>query len=215
MNRTMDPVDRCDGDTERISAQDRIVEVEDENRLLREEVAELKARAAVQVVQAAPVDEMLDVPRFIQPSSASTQRSSDQTPSHMAQSISLPQPTTFTNGSVMSGSSLGMPQRTTSNSQSQYPASHGWGLVPGTAAVTGITALEEPPTRQCVYSSSCTENTSTLGPIMMQNIGTVDGVASVAKVLLQRNKSSVLAANRHTLPAVGMMSQVNSGAMPM
>merc|ERR1719188_1377675 len=56
-------------------------------------------------------------------------------------------------------------------------------------------AVEEPP-RQLVYSTAQHDNFVTLGPTMLQGVGTVDGVASVAKVLLQRVQSSVCSAYR-------------------
>merc|ERR1711920_154419 len=77
---------------------------------------------------------------------------------------------------------------------------------PGTATTSNTqvvgtvgSAQHEEPLRQIVYSTVHTENTATIGPTTLQGVGTVDGVASVAKVLLQMIQSSVCA-KRHAAP---------------
>merc|ERR1740121_2275750 len=55
---------------------------------------------------------------------------------------------------------------------------------------------QEESVRQIVHSNHHAENTATIGPTTLQGVGTVDGVASVAKILLQRIHSSVCAAHR-------------------
>lgn len=63
---------------------------------------------------------------------------------------------------------------------------------PAAPQAAAAVAQEEP----AVYSTLNHDSAATLGPTMLQGVGTVDGVASVAKVLLQRVQSSVCSAHR-------------------
>jgi len=98
----------------------------------------------------------------------------------------------------------------------QYPvavqqvANHHHAGLPGGAA-------SEEPLRPIVYSSFQHENTATIGPTVLQGIGTVDGVASVAKILLQRIHSSVCSAHRRQAqpPAMSTAGQIHHGQQLM
>jgi hypothetical protein len=57
-------------------------------------------------------------------------------------------------------------------------------------------AQQEEQIMQLLYSTLHLEHAKTLGPTSLPGIGTVDGVASVARVLLQRLPSSVCSMHR-------------------
>lgn len=65
------------------------------------------------------------------------------------------------------------------------------GSAPTPGGLVGAGVQQEEPVRSIVYSTAHLEHAKTLGPTMVQGVGTVDGVSSVAKVLLQRIHSSV------------------------
>merc|ERR1711920_867937 len=92
---------------------------------------------------------------------------------------------------------------------------------PGTATTSNTqvvgtvgSAQHEEPLRQIVYSTVHTENTATIGPTTLQGVGTVDGVASVAKILLQRIHSSVCAAHRRQLGTALPLGQPHAHGQP-
>mmetsp|Transcript_129897 Transcript_129897/g.289854 ORF Transcript_129897/g.289854 Transcript_129897/m.289854 type:complete len:287 (+) Transcript_129897:80-940(+) len=62
---------------------------------------------------------------------------------------------------------------------------------PGGGQIMGMPTMEEASTTAVVYSTIHTEKHATIGPTTLQGVGTVDGVSSVAIVLLQRNRASV------------------------
>lgn len=87
----------------------------------------------------------------------------------------------------------------------------------GPAAGVQAAPQQEEPLRQIVYSTVHTENTATIGPTTLQGVGTVDGVASVAKILLQRIHSSVCAQHRRPVGAAMMApgQPMQPGQIPM
>jgi len=169
-----------------VQLRERVAELQEENRQLREAVAQLKNLETMHHSR--------------QPSGASTQRSSEP---------QQPHPGT---GNYRS-SDPGMPRAPyLSGPAPGQQGSGGSGLAPQVA-----TPPQEELLRQIVYSTVHTENTATIGPTTLQGVGTVDGVASVAKVLLQRIHSSVCA--QHRRPVAAGMPQpgqpMQPGQMPM
>merc|ERR1712232_410223 len=80
----------------------------------------------------------------------------------------------------------------------QYPA----GASGAAVAPAGLSPQPQDESfMQVVYSTLAHENVVTLGPTMLQGVGTVDGVASVAKVLLQRIPCSVCYMHGHPADA--------------
>lgn len=61
----------------------------------------------------------------------------------------------------------------------------------------------EEPVRAVLYSSHNLDNAMTLGPTMVEGVGTVDGVASVAKLVLQRCRSSVYCPQQQVAAGMG------------
>jgi len=153
------------------SLRESIGQLQEENRQLKDTVARL---------QMAPAHEGLHHAR--QPSGASSQRSEPPPQAH------LPGQGAAVGGGLAAGGYR-------SSDPGPFPPRGGYlAQGPGQAAVA---SHEE----QVVYSTVHTENTATLGPQTLQGIGTVDGVASVAKVLLSRIHSSVCAAHRRPVSA--------------
>lgn len=77
----------------------------------------------------------------------------------------------------------------------------------------GAPVVAEEQVFQVVYSTTRTEKTVTLGPTTLQGVGTVDGVNSVAKLLLSRLQSSICSAQRRPMmPA--MVQPFQPGALP-
>eukprot|EP00403_Amphidinium_massartii_P008440 CAMPEP_0178426274 /NCGR_PEP_ID=MMETSP0689_2-20121128/29152_1 /TAXON_ID=160604 /ORGANISM="Amphidinium massartii, Strain CS-259" /LENGTH=325 /DNA_ID=CAMNT_0020047959 /DNA_START=73 /DNA_END=1050 /DNA_ORIENTATION=+ len=140
--------------------QERVNELQDENRQLRERLA--ASQDSVQRDGGAPSSEAPQQGR--QTSSSSSQRGSAN----------------FSNTSFRD-----------SYASQQAPSTSGM-----QASIPSLPEPEEEPLRPVVYSSANTKNAATIGPTVLQGIGTVDGVASVAKVLLSRIHSSVCAAHR-------------------
>jgi len=155
------------------SLRESIAQLQDENRQLKETVARL---------QMAPAHDSLHHTR--QMSGASTQRVSEP-----------PQPMAGIGPSLTPGGYR------TSDSNPAPPRGGYMGQVPGQPGQGGggpaVSTPQAPVVQQeeqvvqVVYSTAHTENTATIGPTTLQGIGTVDGVANVAKVLLSRIHSSV------------------------
>lgn len=214
----------------------RIAELEEENRQLRESVLQLKATAATSNAVHNSTD---GLHHTRQPSGASTQRVSDVLPTHTPASGAG---THATSGSGGGGSypggggghrqppymGGGQPQASAhpaapagggnSAMQSASAALHGGaagahhgggGGSLGTATPTQV-PLQDEPLRQIVYSPFSHDHTATIGPTTLQGVGTVDGVASVAKVLLQRIHSSVCSMHRRGPPP-----QMMAGGLPV
>jgi len=153
---------------------ERISELQDENHQLRERLAAAQDGAQRDVGAA-----MNDV--FFQGRQASA--SSSQRPSeHTARTGSF----------------------STTAFRETYPPQAPSTPVGGQASAPCLPEPEEEPLRPVVYSSANSKNAATIGPTVLQGIGTVDGVSSVAKVLLSRIHSSVCAAHRRPQTAVPM-----------
>lgn len=177
------------GDRDRGQLRSRVVELEEENRQLRETVVQLKGHAS---------NDHLHQGHARQPSGASTQRAAEP-PSSAVQPPNSTAPTggsgtasnpgaSFAGSQAARQSYINAPSPTVTGSSPVVSA-------PSVAPTTPMSAQEE-PVRQTVYSSQNMEFTSTIGPTTLQGVGTVDGVAMVAKVLLSRIHSSVCSAQR-------------------
>jgi len=170
---------RAAGGDRGLQLRGRIVELEEENRALREQVVQVKAQGLA---------DTLHQSHARQPSGASTQR--------------IPEPTTPPHVSpVASATFAGTPtggRQSYVNQQVQVPTSM---LLAASAPSTSPAAAANAPHElgPILYSSQL-ENGATIGPTMLQGVGTVDGVAMVAKVLLQRIQSSVCSAQRRGQP---------------
>mmetsp|Transcript_58503 Transcript_58503/g.126561 ORF Transcript_58503/g.126561 Transcript_58503/m.126561 type:complete len:332 (+) Transcript_58503:160-1155(+) len=149
--------------------------LEDENKQLREMVAQLQSSTS----RGTPTGsrQAMDGSHHArQLSGASTQRAPEPAPpgSHVRAGESFAAGTSFAAGNASRGLAGGGQ----------------------TGGGSGQAAPPEETVRQIVYSSAHPENAAVIGPVTLQGVGTVDGVASVAKVLLQRIHSSVCAAHR-------------------
>lgn len=210
----------------------RIVELEEENRSLRESVVTLKAQGLADSVQHQGQGHAR------QPSGASTQRAAEpQAP--LPSSVNVAQ-------SAASANTANAPGWSSGDARQQYMSQQQAGAAlqapsPSTVApstpsagapmpaqqappvqVQAAPAAQEEPLRQIVYSTANAEHAATIGPTMLQGVGTVDGVAMVAKVLLQRIHSSVCAAHRRAQPPMtgnlgpgGIPQQLMMSQMPM
>lgn len=153
-----------------VQLRERVAELQEENRQLREAVIKMtpsRDQNAEGMQHARP------------PSGASTQRFPEPLQLHPATAVAV-------GASAHRVSDPGMAPR------AQYLTAPSGGQPGITAAAntqvagTVVSTQHEEPLRQIVYSTVRTENTATIGPMTLQGVGTVDGVASVAKVLLQR-----------------------------
>jgi len=171
------------------SLRESIAQLQDENRQLKETVARL---------QMAPAHDGLHHAR--QPSGASTQRSSESSQPHPTGTGAMPG---LAAGGYRSSDPGPAAQRGGYLAQGPgQPVAGGTGPAQGTQAAAAPQApQEEQQVFQTVYSTVHTEHTATIGPTALQGIGTVDGVSSVAKVLLSRIGSSVCAAHRRPVNA--------------
>lgn len=161
----------------------RIVELEEENRTLRESVVQLQAKGLA---------DTLHQSHARQPSGASTQRVAEP-----------PAPSSVSPSAAPGTAVVGRPSNPQQVAALQVPvcatAPQMGASAPSTsAAVPG--GSQEEALRQIVYSSADETNHATIGPTMLQGVGTVDGVAMVAKVLLQRIQSSICTAHRRAPP---------------
>lgn len=175
-------VGRSAGGDRGLQQRARIAELEEENRSLRETAAQVKAQG---------LPDTLHQSHARQPSGASTQR--------------IPEPTTPPCVSPMASATFAA---TPAGGRQSYVNQQVAALQAPTSATMAASA---PSTSQVVpanapqelgpilYSSQL-ENGATIGPTMLQGVGTVDGVAMVAKVLLQRIQSSVCSAHRRGQP---------------
>lgn len=155
----------------------RIAELQEENRQLRDQVLALQARPAARHTNGTaaeagagappPGPGALDV-HARAPSGAATQRAVELAP-------------------AQGGAGTGMAASGAYAVRQPYPDHQ-----PSAAQA----APAEEHIKPCVYSNHDLSGASTIGPITLQGIGIVDGVSSVAKILLQRIHSSVLAAHR-------------------
>jgi len=189
--------DRGSGQDRSAQLSDRIAELAEENRQLKDQckalqVQQIAAQAqAPASVDAAPVREQSfdSLLHNRQPSGSTTQRVPAQDREQQPM------------GSMAPPGSAG-PSPT--NNQMRPPF-RGKSHVPQPSSATSMAPVpaHEEPLRQIVYSSARTENIATIGPTVLQGIGTLDGVASVAKVLLSRVQSSICCA-AHRRPAMGM-----------
>lgn len=197
--------------------KEQISELQDENRQLRDKVSQLQAQTArgnngqmaasgSSAVTAPARDPSFDsLHHTRQPSGASTQRASEQLQQPASHSVSgsgygndaLRQPPPYLNQQAVSGLS------------NQQPG--------GTSPTAASAQQHEELVQQVLYSTAQEHNSTTIGPTMLQGVGMVDGVASVAKVLLSRIHSSVCAAHRRqmVMPGApgqpGQMSMVQQG----
>lgn len=156
-----------------VQLRERIAELQEENRQLREAVIKMTPSREQQGAEG-----MQQHAR--PPSGASTQRFPDP---HQLQHSA---PAVAAGASAHRVSDPGMAPR------AQYLTAPAGGQPGITAAAntqvagTVVSTQHEEPPRQIVYSTVRTENTATIGPMTLQGVGTVDGVTSVAKILLQR-----------------------------
>jgi len=179
-------VDKSNGaGADRANLRERIAELSEENRQLRETVVQLKGLEGVHHAS--------------QPSGASTQRSVEP----------------CGNGAMGGRENTG----TFSSSAARQAYISGQPPAGSSAQVAAApNPQQEEPVKTVVYSSANPENAATIGPTMLQGVGTVDGVASIAKVLLQRIHSSVCCVRRpgvpgqaHVLPTAGQMPMIGVG----
>lgn len=207
---TPQSADRGNGNGDREKDRRVISELTDENRELRDRLMQLQAQTARQngpmvstgssAVTAPARDPSFDSLHTRQPSGASTQRASDQPlqPS--------PNP---------AGSGYGAPDaaRQAPFLGQQPSVGPGARSTSPTAASAQMQQHEE-LLQQVVYSTAHEHRAATIGPTMLQGVGMVDGVDSVAKVLLSRIHSSVCSAHRR---GPGMMPGApgQPGQMPM
>lgn len=173
----------------------RIIELEEENRSLRDTVVQLKA-------------DSLHQSHARQPSGAgpSTQRAAE--PSSQASAAAATGP----------GGAAGTAAARQGYAALQAPTPGTMASSPGSGTPTSATAMQEEPLRQIVYSSASPELAATIGPTMLQGVGTVEGVHMVAKVLLQRIHSSVCAPHRRQQPMANMggnVPQMMMAQMPL
>jgi len=179
--------DRSSGaGADRANLRERISELMEENRQLRETVVQLKGLEGTQHAS--------------QPSGVSTQRSSE--PSF---------------ASSAKGAKDGVHAFSSSAARHSYLS----GQPPAGSSAQVAAApnpQQEETVRQVVYSTANLENAATIGPTMLQGVGTVDGVNSIAKILLQRIHSSVcavrrpgVAAQQNGPQAVGQLSMIGVG----
>lgn len=161
--------------------RERISDVQEENRQLRDTVLQLKAQLASRPngLNSGGADGLDGAHHARQPSGASTQRASE--PPQQAGNNAHPNAAfgAAAGPRYFAGQPGAMPLGAQAGSV---------GTPPGAAAAAGpmTSSAGDEPLRQVVYSSAITENTTTLGPTHLQGVGTVDGVTAVAKVLLQR-----------------------------
>jgi len=174
-------VDRNNGaGADRANLRERITELMEENRQLRETVLHMKGSEGLHHTR--------------QPSGASTQRSSE---------------TPF--GSAALG---GKEAGALSNPASRQPYLGGQSPTGSSAHVSAAPyAQQEEAPRQVLYSSANTDNFATIGPTVLKGVGAVDGVASIAKVLLQRMHSSVCAVRQPGVP--GQQLGPPAGQLPL
>lgn len=168
-----------------------ISELQDENRQLREKVAQLQEQPQAQPNRSngtVVTGSSASTAPAGQPSGASTQRASEQ-----LQQAALP-----AGGSGYGNAALRPPYL---NHQASAVPAGGGGTSPTAAG------LQEEQVRQILYSTANHENAATIGPTMLQGVGTVDGAASIAKVLLSRIHSSVCAAHRRQMAMPGAPGQ--------
>lgn len=172
--------------------RERIAEVQEENRQLRDTVLQLKTQLASRNADTSA--EGLDGAHHArQPSGASTQRANEP-PQQPGGNVSRVE------GHPGPGFVVAAP-RYIAPLPGAVPVgvqTGSMGAAAGAAmAVTAVTPTPcDEPVRQVVYSSAHTENTTTIGTTHMQGVGTVEGVTNVARVLLQRMQSSVFSAQR-------------------
>lgn len=192
----------------------RIAELQDENRQLREKVVSLQTRQnglAVEVTRDNSGSFEGSLHHARQPSGAASQRAVE-----LNQAVSATPPSAYSSirGTAYSGTGAAAPggASPTGSTVTPPPAAALAQATPANAAAPGG-AVEE-PVRPVVYSSVDHTNQSTLGPTTLQGVGVVDGVASVAKVLLQRIHSSVCAAHRRPQMALPTPA-VQPGQMPL
>mmetsp|Transcript_32791 Transcript_32791/g.52309 ORF Transcript_32791/g.52309 Transcript_32791/m.52309 type:complete len:376 (+) Transcript_32791:40-1167(+) len=173
----------------------RIVELEEENRQLRETVVQLNQ------MKAPSLNDQQHQSHVRQPSGASTQRAAEPPPSALQP---LSSGSSGTTGSSFTGTHAAR-QPYMNQQAATLPAVAANTSAVSTPSVAPTTSMvvQEEPVRPTVYSSQNMEHTTTIGPTTLQGVGTVDGVAMVAKVLLQRIGSSVCAAHRRPQQTMG------------
>lgn len=198
---------RRDGADRTGQLRDRIAELTEENRQLRETVVQLKVAPAPRE-QTPGLADGLNHAR--QPSGASTQRASEPMPPQQQSGSGASGATTGSGiRQPYSQQASGLQVSTSTTAEgTRAPTS----VSPGSGTPTNSANAQEEPLRQIVYSSANPELSSTIGPTTLQGVGTVDGVAMVAKVLLQRIHSSVCAAHRRAPPP--MAAQMAAPGQP-
>lgn len=206
--------DRGSGQDRSAQLSDRIAELAEENRQLKDQckalqVQQIAAQAqAPASVDAAPVREQSfdSLLHNRQPSGSTTQRvpAQDRDLGRDLSKESRVAPTREEQQPMGSMAPPGSAGPSPTNNQMRPPF-RGKSHVPQPSSATSMAPVpaHEEPLRQIVYSSARTENIATIGPTVLQGIGTLDGVASVAKVLLSRVQSSICCA-AHRRPAMGM-----------
>jgi len=180
--------------------RERISELTDENRQLRETVMQLKAQTSRQNGTTTPTEVTTPGVCYLTASACDplagfdgTHSASQQSGASTQRSSVPPQPSPTAVAAVPQGRTLEPPPPPAGGyaGATTLRASY---LAGGSGAQSG--GGQEEPLRQIVYSSAHLENAATIGPTMLQGVGAVDGVASIAKVLLQRIHSSVCSAHR-------------------
>lgn len=119
---------------------------------------------------------------------------------------------TYLNGTATPGGTVeGRPRTPTAATQASPQVSVGVTAAGATVAVATTPAVDE--VRPCVYSTFHTEHAATVGRQELTGIGTVEGVASVAKVLLQRVNGSVY--DRQAMQGLVQQQQRFAGGVVM
>eukprot|EP00929_Paragymnodinium_shiwhaense_P056586 TRINITY_DN28323_c0_g2_i1.p1 TRINITY_DN28323_c0_g2~~TRINITY_DN28323_c0_g2_i1.p1 ORF type:complete len:378 (-),score=59.70 TRINITY_DN28323_c0_g2_i1:78-1211(-) len=185
----------------------RIAELTEENKALRETVVQLKAQGArSNGVGGSEVVDYGGLQHGRQTSGAATQRASDGQISGGLVGVSVapgrasepppPPATTYAGAVAPRAPYLAGPTAGGQAAQAGVP-------IPLTPLDDNQRGAELPiggTVPQIVYSSANPGAALTMGPVSLQGVGTVDGVSSVAKVLLQRIQSSVLSVHRRPNP---------------
>lgn len=198
---------RRDGADRTSQLKDRISELTDENRQLRTTIEQLKAAPPPRE----PTPGLTDgLHHARQPSGASTQRASEPSHASGATSASGASGAPAGQSGAQSGGSgirqqysqqaAGLQTLSASTAADGARAATASSVSSASGTPAQASTAQEEPLRQIVYSSANSELTATIGPTTLQGVGTVDGVAMVAKVLLQRIHSSVCAAHRRAPP---------------
>lgn len=187
----------------------RISDLTAENNALRENVLHLKAQASQAlrpngVATVGSVEGADGLQHARTQSGVATQRASEppQLPHSTISGGAMPQ------GGYASGASAALRAPYLAGPGKENAAAAGQAAQSPTSAAGN---QQDEVLRPIVYSSHNLENVATIGPTVLQGVGTADGVSSVAKVLLQRIHSSVCSVHRRQ--GGGMAGQAAHGQM--